>query len=57
MNTEKELTNYQIYLMLLGYLAENEKNEDKAQILRSILVELYRRANRVDLACNESEKT
>ena len=53
MSNEKELTNYQIYLMLLGYLSE--KNDDNIQILRSLLIELYRRANKADLDCHESE--
>lgn len=37
------LTTYQIYLILLGYLTE--RNDD-TQMLKSMLVELYRRANK-----------
>lgn len=37
------LTTYQIYLMLLGYLTE--QGNDAAQTLITMLVELYRRAD------------
>lgn len=39
------LTTYQIYLMLLGYL--NEKN-DNTTLLRNMLFELYRRADKTE---------
>ena len=37
---KKELTTYQIYLILLGYLAEHNDSE----MLKSMLTELYKRA-------------
>lgn len=37
----KELTTYQIYLILLGYLAE--RNDD-TEMLKTMLTELYKRA-------------
>ena len=40
-----DLTTYQIYLILLGYLAERH---DDTQMLRNMLVELYRRADRAE---------
>ena len=43
---KNDLTTYQIYLMLLGYLTE--QNDNTAQILRSMLVELYRRADKAE---------
>jgi hypothetical protein len=47
-----DLTTYQIYLMLLGYLTERH---DNTQMLESMLVELYRRASKADLACESEE--
>lgn len=41
-----DLTNYQIYLMLLGYLAN--KNDDNTQVLKSVLTELYKRADKLE---------
>lgn len=41
----KELTTYQIYLILLGYLAE--RNDD-VEMLRSMLLELYKRADKME---------
>lgn len=40
---ENNLTTYQIYLILLGYLAERH---DNTEMLKSMLVELYRRADK-----------
>ena len=37
-----ELTTYQIYLILLGYLAEHDDSEK----LKHMLTELYKRAER-----------
>ena len=42
-----DLTTHQIYLMLLGYL--NERHDDtQIQILKSLLLELYIRANKAE---------
>lgn len=38
-----DLTTYQLYLMLLGYLTERH---DDTRMLKSILLELYIRANK-----------
>ena len=43
-----KLSTYQIYLILLGYLAEQH---DDTEMLKSMLIELYKRANKT-----ESEK-
>ena len=43
----KELTTYQIYLILLGCLAERSAKEydnDGTEMLKTMLTELYRRA-------------
>lgn len=40
-----ELTTYQIYLMLLGYLAERH---DDTAMLKNLLVELYKRAYKTE---------
>lgn len=39
------MTTYQIYLILLGYLTERH---DDTEMLRSLLVELYKRAESED---------
>ena len=41
----KELSTYQIYLILLGYLAERH---DDTEMLKNLLVELYKRAESED---------
>ena len=48
-----KLTTYQIYLMLLGYLAEHRDTE----MLKSMLLELYMRANKAESEnkCQESQ--
>ena len=40
-----ELSTYQIYLMLLGYLTERH---DDTEMLKSMLIELYKRANKAE---------
>ena len=50
-----DLTTYQIYLMLLGYLSERH---DDTRMLKSMLVELYRRADKEeseDKRCQNEE--
>ena len=47
-NEMNKLSTYQIYLILLGYLAEQH---DDTEMLKSMLIELYKRANKT-----ESEK-
>lgn len=42
---KNDLTTYQIYLILLGCLAERH---DNTEMLRSMLVELYRRADKAE---------
>ena len=37
----KDMTTYQLYLILLGYLTERH---DDTEMLKEILIELYRRA-------------
>lgn len=42
----KELTTYQIYLILLGYLAEisaREYDNDNTEMMKTMLTELYKR--------------
>ena len=41
-----DLTTYQIYLMLLGYLTE--QNDNTAQQLINLLAELYKRAEKAE---------
>lgn len=43
---ENNLTTYQIYLMLLGYLTES--NDNTTQMLKKMLFELYRRADKAE---------
>lgn len=40
-----ELTTYQIYLMLLGYL---DGQHDDTRMMKSMLTELYKRANKAE---------
>ena len=40
-----DLTTYQIYLILLGYLAERH---DDTEMLKTMLVEFYKRANNAE---------
>lgn len=42
----KELTTYQIYLILLGYLTELNDDVETVEMLRSMLLELYKRADK-----------
>ena len=49
---KNDLTTYQIYLILLGYLTEQN---DNAQMLRDLLVELYRRTDKAESVANRNE--
>lgn len=47
---ENNLTTYQIYLILLGYLTERH---DDTQMLKNMLFELYRRVNKAESEIEE----
>ena len=49
---KKDLTTYQIYLILLGYLTE----QHTTGMLRKMLVELYRRADKAENECKDADK-
>ena len=51
-----ELTTYQIYLILLGYLVEQVEHDD-AEMLKPILTELYRRAESEDKDVQDTPQT
>ena len=53
MKNDLDLTTYQMFLMLLGYLTERNdgttrKIDENTQMLISVLVELYRRADKTE---------
>ena len=48
-----DLTTYQMYLMLLGYLTERNDNTHNTQMLVDMLDELYRRAVKAEFVTVE----
>lgn len=50
--TKNDLTTYQLYLMFLGYLTEQNDNVQ----MKSVLIELYRRAVKAEDETFEEEQ-